>query len=110
MNAGKKGNRLEGQCARQLHNDGYKTARVIRTRWASSDFFGLFDVLAVNDWHVLGVQVKANRCSKDTFRNIASFAWKAPAGFTCQIWVHKDREGWTRHAYDRGINQWVRVL
>jgi len=97
MNTRAKGRRNELKCKKALEAEGYR-AIIAPTpqRWqkakdGGTDFFGLFDLIAIKSQRIRFVQVKTN--VDDTGK-----AWKNDArafcelsGSTVEIWIYTDR-------------------
>ena len=60
----RKGNRRERQAEQMYQRAGYKTEICRGLRWGRTDWFGLFDVMAIKEGHkVRFAQVKSNQVS-----------------------------------------------
>jgi len=96
MNTVEKGRRHEKQCEDDLKAEGCITWRTFRNQYHDLDFFGLFDVAGL-DLARTGfrfIQVKSNRVDKKTIERIKAF--KMPSNCSKEVWVWKDRAGWTK--------------
>ena len=106
MNTLGKGKRIENMAEKYLQGQGYQTIKVVQTKWQKKDFFECFDILAVNKFGIRGVQCKANYCPPGVFEMIQLFAAKCPENFDVEVWVWKDRVGWTNKRFNRTDNKW----
>lgn len=90
-----KGQRRERQAEERLHEDGWETVRPKHSRFGDTDFFNLFDIIAVKPGNVIRfIQVKCNEA-----RGINQFAKDAMRIMPfdhCHVefWVYKDYYGW----------------
>lgn len=55
-----------------------------------TDFFGLWDIIAVSGKRVRFVQVKSNENARGEWYERAR-AWKCPKDCTKEVWIFKDR-------------------
>ncbi len=99
INAVAKGTRKEKACADELERLGYITRKPVRTKYQKVDFFG-FDImaLAADGSHMIFVQVKSNRATKKDKNAVRDI--KFPKYIKKQIWIWKDRKGFTKECYD----------
>lgn len=107
MNTHAKGRRLEKMAADDLKSRGFRVIKVISTKYGKQDFFGCFDVVGVDGYEAIGIQVKANYCPPAVFQELAVFATRVFGAFRVEIWVKKDRKPWKKSYYDRILKSWV---
>ncbi|MEM3540013.1 MAG: hypothetical protein QXL66_03395 [Thermoplasmata archaeon] len=82
MNTIQKGNKIENKYLKYLESEGYKCFKALRVtrrtqygfRNIRTDFFGLFDIIAINSTRTLLVQVESSR--RHSIKKIADFAVK----------------------------------
>ncbi len=91
-----KGQRKERRCELDLQAEGYITWKTIRHQFLNIDMFRLFDVvgLAADGSRMRFIQVKSGKVDnavRDKVREL-----KMPDGCHKEIWIWKDREGWTK--------------
>lgn len=86
MKAKVKGSRVEKELQYILENNGYNVTK-------SGGSFGLFDLVAINQNHLLLVQVKANRISGKEVKKIAKFD-NCPSNTYKLVAIKKDYHGW----------------
>jgi Holliday junction resolvase len=97
MNKHSKGKRREREAQLKLEAEGYLTERKPSTRWASDDFWELFDIIAIQPktGEVRLVQVKSNKT--DIYRARYGITdWVKSTGMVCpcEIWLKEDRKDW----------------
>lgn len=97
MNTRQKGRKHELDCKKALEADEW---RVIISptpqRWqkmkdGGTDFFGLFDLIAVKKNLIRFIQVKSNKDSTGRQWKKDAVYFKQVAGSTVEIWVYIDR-------------------
>jgi len=95
MNTYQKGNRRELEARKILESQGYLVDRKNRSKYASPDLFGMFDLLAIRACEVLLVQVKSNKSDFYKARKEIR-AWKEQTGTTvqCQLWLKENNKDW----------------
>jgi len=92
-----KGNRIELMARKELEADGYLCDRKNSSRWASNDFFGLFDILAIGK-HTKLIQIKSNRSDFYKARKEIQ-EWvneNKIKGVIFEIWLKEPRIAWRR--------------
>lgn len=87
-----KGRRRQAEFRKILESRGYVCDTAKFSRWGSTDFFGLFDICAINEQETLWVQVKSNYCPKQVKENIKLF--KVPKNTRKIVAVKKDYKEW----------------
>lgn len=92
VNTKEKGNRNERKAVDRLETQGYKTERPVETRYNRTDFFNLFDIIAVKEDSIKFIQVKSNQARGQ--REIAKKSTFVPSFVDVEMWVWHDREGW----------------
>lgn len=90
INAKKKGKRNELKTKKYLIEKGYMVELVKNTKYNHSDFFNLFDAIAVNEHHFRLIQVKSNRVAKKAIIKLQKAIGKFPACATIELWSWKD--------------------
>jgi len=85
-----KGRRLETLAAASLTADGWSVERKPWSKWASKDFWGCWDILALRYPILKMIQVKTNSCPKSVRDKLAAF--KVPAGAQKEIWIYKTKK------------------
>lgn len=95
MNRYAKGNRRELEARKILESQNWLVDRKNRSKYASPDLFGMFDLVAVRGGNVLLVQVKSNKSDYYKARKQIS-GWKTTYGVTlpCQIWLKENNKDW----------------
>ncbi|MAH46467.1 hypothetical protein CMI37_11585 [Candidatus Pacearchaeota archaeon] len=90
MNKSAKGHRNELKAKKILENSGYNVVKKVHTRHDPGDFFGIFDLMAVNQngWRL--IQVKSNKREKPAEREEIEL-FTVPINSTKEVWVFKDR-------------------
>jgi len=97
VNKSEKGARNEAKAKKELLEDGYEVESVKRLKYGRTDFFGLFDVIAINGEHVRLIQVKSNRReSRKDRERIRRF--RCPNSCSKEVWVMHDYKGWKKYA------------
>ena len=95
IKTGAKGARNEAKCKKELIEDGYEVESVKRLKYGPTDFFGLWDCIAVNGERVRFIQVKSNRMPlRRDIERMRSF--RCPSQCTKEIWVMYDYKGWKK--------------
>ena len=97
MNTYQKGNRRELEARKQLEAQGYLVERKNRSKYASPDLFGVFDLLAIKGGEVLLIQVKSNR--SDFYKSRKQISdWIKQTGITvqCQLWLKENNKQWRK--------------
>ena len=89
INAKAKGKRNERKTKKYLEARGYLVEAVRNTKFHHGDFFGLFDIIAMNEHHIRMVQVKSNRVPSLIIKKILAFT-KCPPCVSKEIWSWKD--------------------
>ena len=95
MNRYQKGNRRELEARKLLEAQGWLVDRKNRSKWASPDLFGMFDLVAVKGGEMLLVQVKSNK--SDFYKSRKEIReWRAVYGITlhCEIWLKENNKDW----------------
>jgi Holliday junction resolvase len=95
-NTRNKGNRNELRCEKELKEKGWKVQRTGYRLFQQNDFFGLFDILAIQPRISKLVQVKSNRKPvQEEIKAMMKFTTNYPQ-FNCEIWIWIDRKGWKK--------------
>ena len=100
MNKSAKGQRYEREARHLLEDDGYLTEFKIRSRYASNDFFKMFDVLAIKGNEVRLIQVKTN--ASDFYKARKEIAeWILDNNFEksttkFEVWLREPRKDWRK--------------
>jgi len=99
MNTTRKGRINEARCRKALIRDGYEVWSPTWSTYQSKDMFNLFDIMAISPCrrYMRFIQVKSNRCRKQTREAIASF--RMPSCCLKEIWVWVDYKGWKKFIY-----------
>lgn len=102
-----KGNRIERKAEDRLHEQGYNTARMPHTRYGDSDFFNLFDIVAMKP----GAPFKLVQVKSNSPPNLEEFKKEAleitPLKHAeIEVWVRYDREGWKVRKLNRETKKW----
>jgi len=95
MNKHSKGTHYELEARKLLEAQGYLVEKKNYNRWASKDFYGLFDILAIGP-HTKLIQVKTN--STDFYKaRKGILEWMADhpvKGVIFEIWLKEPRKAW----------------
>lgn len=91
MNSVSKGRRNQRRCADWLREQGYCVEVARFSRWGSTDFFNLFDIIAVGGDEVRLIQVKTNRREGVELRKRIS-AFVVPECVKKEVWIYYDRK------------------
>ena len=93
INTVNKGRAIELKAKKKLIAEGYLVDKKIRSRFASPDFYGLFDLLAIKEDHMRLVQVKSNPTDFYKARKYI-IEWKTFNNIThnTEIWLYKGRK------------------
>lgn len=95
QNTRAKGNRIERKAEDRLEDQGYSTARKNNSRYGASDFYNLYDIVAVKTGEpVRFIQVKAN-----SFPNLTEFKQESQSIIpvehaVVELWCWHDYKGW----------------
>jgi Holliday junction resolvase-like predicted endonuclease len=95
VNTHNKGNRVEKLAIDKLKAEGWLCDRKNWNRYASKDFYGLFDILAVKEGDVRLIQVKSNASDFYKARKDISL-WRIRNGIwiKTEVWLYKGRGVW----------------
>ena len=95
MNKYQKGNRRELEARKILESQGWLVDRKNRSKYASPDLFGMFDLVAISGGNTLLIQVKSNKSDFYKARKQIS-GWKQTHSITlqCQIWLKENNKQW----------------
>lgn len=95
MGSREKGNRRERQARELLEKKGYLVETPNSTRFQREDFFGLFDIIAIEpEEKIRLIQVKSN-VATDINEFQTEVCNKMPTEHTvCEYWVCHDSAGW----------------
>jgi Holliday junction resolvase len=90
-----KGYRREYQCKKELEALGYLVERKNKAKFCDTDFYNLFDLVAVRGDTTLWVQVKsskypANKAVKDILKWKRSNSLDLP----CEVWYKPNYKPW----------------
>ena len=90
VNTHKKGLRIENKAKKILETEGWLVEQTRWSRWSQKDFFGLFDLIAINSrGQRKFVQVKTEKVSKKIRNQIGEFAKNYGNIFeSFEIWVY----------------------
>ncbi len=95
MNTYAKGYRREYQCMKKLQSLGYLVERKNKAKFCDTDFYNLFDLVAVREDTTLWVQVKSSRYSANkAVRDIAKWKKDNSLKLSCQVWFKEDYKDW----------------
>ena len=106
-----KGNRRERQAEERLESKGYETARKQHNRYGASDFFKIYDIIAVKP----GAPFKCVQVKSNSPPNLTEFKEDA-AEITpekhaeIEIWIFHDYKGWEIRRLNRADNEWQTVV
>jgi hypothetical protein len=89
INTRSKGQRNELRAKKILELAGYEVEKTVGSRFGSKDFWGLFDLLAINATQLRMIQVKTNYCRPEYKEAIKEFP--CPPTIIKEVWVFKDR-------------------
>ena len=92
---GAKGARNEARCKKELIEDGYQVESVKRLRYGPTDFWGIFDVIAVSSEQIRFIQVKSNRREERWLRERIR-AFRCPDSCSKEVCVNYDYKGWKK--------------
>lgn len=108
INKNAKGSRAEALARSNLRADGWLVDFKIRSRFASPDLFGVFDLIAIKDERVLFVQVKTNVSHFYTARKeIAEWMQLNNLEFYPEVWLYLGKkDGWRNSIYDPYSKAW----
>lgn len=89
-----KGRRNELRAKKALEALGYtvELAKPSSRFQRQNDLWGLWDCVAVRQDDVRCIQVKSNSSRPSLAWRVAAKSWKAPAYFTRELWIYKDRQ------------------
>lgn len=92
MNTRAKGKRNERKARKQLEEEGFQVVAPNYSRYGYTDFFNLWDLIAVNDKQVRFVQVKSNKndCYGKKLMKYADFP--CPPNCTKEVWLIENRK------------------
>jgi len=111
VNTRQKGNRIERKAEDRLQNNGYRTARMPHTRYGDSDFYNLYDIIAVKpDAPLKMVQVKTNQFSKLEKYLQQSLETTPEKHCIIEYWVWHDYKGWEIRRLNREKKKWEKIL
>lgn len=95
MNKHKKGNSRELELRRKLTNDGWLCETKNWNRFASKDFYGLFDILALKADNIRFIQVKSNKRHISKAREeIKNWLESNNLTLNCEIWCRENHKEW----------------
>jgi len=97
VNKHNKGNRYEKEARDLLIEEGYLVDRKNWSRYASKDFFTLFDILAIGK-HTRLIQVKTN--ASDFYKARKEIGmWLSEntiKGISFEVWLREPRKAWRK--------------
>lgn len=97
MNTRQKGRRHELECKKSLEDDGWKVIisptpqRWQKMRDGGTDFFGLFDLIAIKGLLIRFIQVKSNVDGTGRKWKEEAAYFKQLIGSSVEIWIYIDR-------------------
>ena len=96
MNTKAKGQRAVRACLKDLSSDGWISETVEKSGMylKNRDLFGLWDIISIKGWRTKLIQVKTNR--KPVLLPFMEFQKEHPQ-FQCEVWVWKDRQGFSKY-------------
>lgn len=103
VNKTNKGNRIELEARKLLQAEGYLVDRKNYSRWASNDFFCLFDILAIGKKTRL-IQIKSNATHFYKARKEIS-EWLNENDIRdvcCEVWLKEPRKPWRKEVMANG--------
>lgn len=106
MTSRDKGNRVRRKCIERLKLGNFKVDVVEKTgRFQPiKDLYGLFDLIAIDEFHTYLIQVTCNR--PHNHHAYIGFAKQYKTEFRhIEQWVWIDRKGWTIFMYDKDGNK-----
>ena len=95
INKHKKGANRELELRKKLTDEGWLCETKNWNRYASKDFYGLFDILAIKDTDIRFIQVKSNK--SDVYkarRNISNWLRDNNLNIRCEIWWRENYKEW----------------
>ena len=95
MSKHSKGARYELEARKLLEKEGFLVEKKNYNRWASKDFYNLFDILAIGEYTRL-IQIKTNinhfyTAKKDIARWLDEHKINS---ITFEVWVKEPRKAW----------------
>ena len=91
MSAVAKGRRNQLKARRLLESMGYLVETAKFSRWGSTDFFGIFDLIAIDERDIKLIQVKTNSMPSPAVREgIEEFP--CPPCVSKELWILYDRK------------------
>ena len=95
INKVSKGRRVENLAKDLIKSYGWLVDKKVRTRFASPDFFGWFDLLCIKDSRCKMVQVKSNRSDFNTAkREIKKWIEENKLNPHVQVWLYLGKGMW----------------
>ncbi len=95
MNTAAKGYRREYACQNELKKQGYLVERKNKAKFCETDFFNLFDLVAVKGTQVLWVQVKSSRYpARKAVKEIRQWLDQNSLNLHCQVWFKENYKDW----------------
>lgn len=93
-----KGTRYELEARKILEKEGYLVEKKNYNRWASKDFYNLFDILALGNNETKFIQVKTNISDFYSARKkIKEWLIEYPKfNIICEVWLKEPRKEWRR--------------
>lgn len=111
VNTRQKGNRIERKAEQQLENQGYQISRMPHTRYGPSDFFNMYDIIAMKPGAPLKmIQVKANQPPTLTQFKEKALKTTPLEHVQIEIWTHHDRLGWKTRRLNRVNKEWETLV
>lgn len=92
LNKRAKGARRERQVVKILEEKGYECVRPNFSRYGYTDFFNLWDIIAVSDKDIRFVQVKSNKSHTYGKALNKHREWKCPPNSIKECWLIEDRK------------------
>lgn len=107
VNSRAKGNRLEREAEEKLQEKGYQTARMPHTRYGDSDFYNMYDIIAMKPGEPFKlVQVKANQASGVNELKNDSLEAAPFKHAEVELWQKFDYEGWKIRRLNKETEDW----
>lgn len=95
MNTYQKGYRREYQCKQELEKLGFLVERKNKAKFCDTDFYNLFDLVAVRGSLTLWVQVKSSKGSaRKAVKDILKWKQDNELSLSCEVWYKENYKPW----------------
>lgn len=108
VNQKAKGKRIERKAEERLSRHDFKVEKPVEKKYGRTDFFGLFDIIAIRGDCIKFIQVKSNQARQLEEYKKKTKEFLDTEKFDVEYWIWHDNDGWRIKQIRDG--EWEQIL